>query len=308
MKIGNVKLKSDFVLAPMAGFTDVAFRSICSSFGAGLTTTEMVSVKGLLYKNENTNSLLNYEANESPKAVQIFSKTPADIAKVVKSPYLLPFDIIDINMGCPMPKIVKEGMGSALLNEPKLAFDIISSAVKNSDKPITVKFRIGYTKNSIIATDFAKMCEDAGASAICVHGRTREQLYMGEANWDEIEKVVNSVKIPVIGNGDVQSIFEAKQKMQQTGCAGVAIGRAALGKPWIFSEKQILNQEIPNVIRTHYEILKKYEPEKLVVLHMRKHLASYVSDVFRAKQLRYKLSTSTDINEIFKIVDEVFLN
>lgn len=294
----------------MAGFTDVAFRSLCAQFNAGLTTTEMVSAKGLLYKNENTKSLLNFEQNETPKAVQLFSREPLVMAEAVQMDDIKAFDIIDINMGCPMPKIVKEGMGSALLNEPKVAFSVIESAVLNSKKPVTVKFRLGYSADKIVATDFAKMCEDAGASAICVHGRTREQMYMGRADWNQIEKVVGAVKIPVFGNGDVQNIDMAKTLMKQTGCAGVAIGRAALGKPWIFDEKikEFDKSKIPDIIKRHYQILTKYENPKLVVLHMRKHLACYVANLRGAKQLRYKLSTSTNIDEIFEIIEKVFLN
>ena len=305
MKIKNVKLKSPYILAPMAGFTDCAFRSLCSSFGCGLTVTEMVSARGLLYKGEGSQALLFHEKDESPRSVQIFSNEPEVVSQVVKSGALDDFDIIDINMGCPMPKIVKEGMGSALLLNPKLASEVISACVENTQKPVTVKFRIGYDKNSIIATDFAKMCEDSGASAICVHGRTKSQLYSGEANWDIIGDVANSVSIPVFGNGDIKTLDEADEKMKTYGVEGVAIGRCALGKPWIFSrEKTDIN--VPEVIKKHFETLKKYYPEKLVLLHMRKHLACYIKDVKRAKQYRHKIVTSTDLDEIYNLVDEVF--
>lgn len=305
MKIKNIELKSPFILAPMAGFTDCAFRSLCSSFGCGLTTTEMVSARGLLYKGEGSRALLYHEEIESPRSVQIFSNEPGVVKEVISSKVLDDYDIIDINMGCPMPKIVKEGMGSALLLEPKLASEVIKACVQSTKKPVTVKFRIGYDKNHIIATEFAKMCEDSGASAICVHGRTKTELYSGEANWDIIGDVASSVSIPVFGNGDVLSLDEAKEKMKIYGTSGVAIGRAALGRPWLFSQKDV-EIDIPKIIKSHFEILKKYYPERLVLLHMRKHLACYIKDVKRAKEYRHKIVTSVDLNEIYHLIDEVF--
>ncbi len=306
MKIRNIKLKSPYILSPMAGFTDCAFRSLCSSFDCGLTVTEMVSARGLLYKGEGSKALLYHEDNESPKSVQLFSNEPEVIAEVVASGVLDDYDIIDINMGCPMPKIVKEGMGSALLLNPKLASEVITSCVENTQKPVTVKFRIGYDKNNIIAKDFAKMCEDSGASAICVHGRTKTQLYSGKADWDVIGDVANSVSIPVIGNGDIESLEQADEMMKIYGVSGVAIGRAALGKPWIFSTDKNLCVDIPTVIKTHFEILQKYYSQRLVLLHMRKHLACYIKDVKKAKQYRHKIVTSENMEEIYNLIDEVF--
>ena len=305
MKIKNIELKSPFTLAPMAGFTDCAFRSLCAEFGAGLTTTEMVSAKGLLYGGDGSKALLFHEENETPRSVQIFSNEPDVVAEIIKRGLLENFDIIDFNMGCPMPKIVKEGMGSALLLNMPLARKVIESAVKNTNKPVTVKFRIGFDKQNIIASDFAKMCEDSGASAVCVHGRTKKQLYDGFSNWDEIEKVVSSVKIPVFGNGDVLSLSDANDKIKNYGVDGVSIGRGALGKPWIFSDED-KKIDIPSVIKKHYSILQKYFNEKLVLLHMRKHLACYIHGVPKAKIIRQKIVTSTDLNEIFDLVDEVF--
>ncbi|MBR1925553.1 MAG: tRNA dihydrouridine synthase DusB [Clostridia bacterium] len=306
MKIKNVELKSSYTLAPMAGFSDCGFRSLCSEFGCGLTTTEMVSARGLLYDGEGSFSLLNYEKNESPRAVQIFSNEPEVVAEIIKQGKLKNFDIIDINMGCPMPKIVKEGMGSALLLDPKLAEKIIKSACNNTSQPVTVKFRIGYDKNNIIATDFAKMCEDSGASAITVHGRTKTQAYEGRANWDVIGDVSSAVKIPVIGNGDVLSLDEAEQKIKTYGCCGIAIGRGALGRPWIFSNKKTDEVDVLKVIKKHFAILEKYYSERLVLLHMRKHLACYIKDVKKAKIIRHKIVTSQDKQEIFNLICEVF--
>ena len=306
MNIKNVKLKSRYTLAPMAGFTDCGFRSLCSEFGCGLTTTEMVSARGLLYGGEGSYALLNHEQNETPRAVQIFSNEPEIVAEVIKQGKLKDFDIIDINMGCPMPKIVKEGMGSALLLNMKLAENIIKSACNNTSQPVTVKFRIGYDKKNIIATDFAKMCEDSGASAITIHGRTKTQLYEGMANWEIIGDVANTVKIPVIGNGDILSLNEADEKIKTYGCSAIAIGRGALGKPWIFSNKSIDEIDVLDIVKKHFNILEKYYSEKLVLLHMRKHLACYVKDVKRAKIIRHKIVTSTDKQEIFNLICEVF--
>ncbi len=306
MKIKNVELKSPFILAPMAGFTDCGFRSLCSSFGCGLTVTEMVSARGLLYKGDGSKALLNHEDNESPRSVQIFSNEPNVCEEVISSGVLDDFDIIDINMGCPMPKIVKEGMGSALLKNMDLAGAVISSCVKASNKPVTVKFRIGYDKNSIIAADFAKMCEQSGASAICVHGRTKSELYSGNANWDIIGDVAHSVSIPVFGNGDVLSISEAKEKMKVYGTSGVAIGRGALGRPWIFAGKTQSEVNVPEIIKKHFEILLKYYSQKFVLLNMRKHLACYIKDIKGAKIYRQKIVTSQDIDEIYSLIDEVF--
>lgn len=306
MKIKNIELKSPYILAPMAGFTDCAFRSLCSSFGCGLTVTEMVSARGLLYKGEGSQALLYHEKNEKPRAVQIFSNEPDVVAQVVKSGALNDYDIIDINMGCPMPKIVKEGMGSALLLNPKLVSDVISACVKNTKKPVTVKFRIGYDRKHIVATDFAKMCEDSGASAICIHGRTKTELYSGLADWDIIGDAANAVSIPVFGNGDVKSLLEAEEKMKTYKVSGIAIGRGALGQPWIFSQDANVEIDVPKVIKKHFEILQKYYPQKLVLLHMRKHLACYIKDVKRAKQYRHKIVTSTNLEEIFSLIDEVF--
>ena len=306
MNIKNVKLKSHYTLAPMAGFTDCGFRSLCSEFGCGLTTTEMVSARGLLYDGEGSYALLNHEQNETPRAVQIFSNEPEIVAEVIKQGKLKDFDIIDINMGCPMPKIVKEGMGSALLLNMKLAENVIKSACNNTNQPVTVKFRIGYDKKNIIATDFAKMCEDSGASAITIHGRTKTQLYEGMANWEIIGDVANTVKIPVIGNGDILSLNEADEKIKTYGCSAIAIGRGALGKPWIFSNKSIDEINVLDIVKKHFNILEKYYSERLVLLHMRKHLACYIKDVKRAKIIRHKIVTSTDKQEIFNLICEVF--
>ncbi|MBQ8762301.1 MAG: tRNA dihydrouridine synthase DusB [Clostridia bacterium] len=307
MEIGNVKLKSKFILAPMAGFTDAGFRSICSSFGCGLTVSEMISAKGLLYKSENTQNLLEYEENEKPKAVQIFSREPEIVQQILEQGNFADWDILDINMGCPVPKIVKEKMGSYLMKDMLVAESVIKSAVKYANKPVTVKFRAGFNENCLNAPEFASMCESAGASAVCVHGRTREQMYAGKADLDIIAKVKQAVKIPVFGNGDITNKQQADIMFETTGCDGIAIGRGALGKPWIFAELQGKEVEINliDIVKTHIDILKKHLPEKLVLLHMRKHLASYISNVKNAKNIRHRLTTSTSFDEVFSILQNV---
>jgi len=308
MKIKNVTLKTPYILAPMAGYTDCAFRSLCSEFGCGLTTTEMVSAKGLLYGSEGSQALLYREPNEKPAAVQIFSNEPEVVRDVLQKGILDSWNIIDINMGCPMPKIVKEGMGSALMLDLPTASAVIKSAVDNSKKPVTVKFRLGFDKRNINAVDFAKMCQDSGASAICVHGRTRTQMYEGQADWEVIGQVVQAVKIPVFGNGDIQNKIQADDMMEKYGCAGVAVGRGALGKPWIFSEMlgKDIDVDTPQIIKKHFSILQKHFSEKLILLHMRKHLAYYINGVPKAKSIRHKLVTSNSLVEIFSIIDELF--
>ncbi|MCL2540147.1 MAG: tRNA-dihydrouridine synthase family protein [Firmicutes bacterium] len=220
----------------MAGYTDVAFRSLCAGFGASLTTTEMVSVLGLMHNSKATHELLFTEPNESPKEVQLFGSNPEAFSRAAGHPFLEKFDIININMGCPVPKVFKQGEGCALMANPELAYKIITACTKNTNKPVTVKFRLGLTADTINAAEFGKMCEQAGAGSITVHGRTRQQGYGGRADWNEIAKVVRAVKIPVIANGDVCCRDDLIKVKEVTGCAGVMIGRAALGRPWIFNE------------------------------------------------------------------------
>lgn len=304
MKIGNIELKSKYILAPMAGFTDAGFRSLCSLFGCGLTVSEMVSAKGLLYGSDNTKNLLCYEENEKPKSVQIFSREPEIVEQVLKSDVFKDWDILDINMGCPVPKIVKEKMGSYLMKDITTAEKVIKTAVKFANKPVTVKFRAGFDSKNLNAKEFAIMCENAGASAVCVHGRTREQMYQGTVDLNIIKEVKENVKIPVFGNGDVTNKEQADRMFETTGCDGIAIGRGALGKPWIFAELngEKVDVKIADIIKKHIEILSKYLPEKLVLLHMRKHLASYVSNIKNARQLRYKLTTSSSFDEIYSLL------
>ena len=277
--IKNVELKSNVALAPMAGFSDLAFRFACNKFGAGLTVTEMVSAKALSYKNKKTEELLLTLEGESPKAVQIFGHEPEIMAEACRNPLLDKFDIIDINMGCPAPKIITNQDGSALLKDIELARKIIEACVNATDKPITVKFRIGFYDDQIVAVEFAKMCEEAGASAITVHGRTTKQGYSGAVDYDVIKQVKEAVKIPVFANGDCRSREDYEMILEKTKADGVMIGRAALGRPEIF-EEIISNKQVSvnkfEQIKWHYEKMLEFYSERYVVLYMRSHLAQYL--------------------------------
>jgi len=308
MKIGNVELKSEFVLAPMAGFTEVAFRSICMEAGAGLTTTEMVSAKGLIYGSENTEDLLRFEKNESPRAVQLFSNEPDVIADAVTHPSIQNFDIIDINMGCPVPKIVKNGMGSALLREPKIASEVVESCVRHTKKPVTVKMRVGIEGMTMDFVDFAKLMQDSGASALTIHGRTREQMYMGQADWGKIDKIAKNVDIPVFGNGDIDNAKTALKKLETTSCQGIAIGRGALGNPWIFGELSGSPYEKSpmEVVQKHLDIMLKYYPAKIVYPAMRKHFAYYIRYKRNSKVLRDLINRAENYDEILELLKKAF--
>ena len=319
--IKNVELKSRFILAPMAGYTDFAFRKMCQDYGAGLVCTEMVSSNALHYKNKKTEDLLYSLEGESPKAVQLFGHSPEIMAEAVKNPLLSDFDIIDINMGCPARKIVSNGDGSALLNDFELARKIIESCVSATDKPVTVKLRIGYTNENIVAVEFAKMCEEAGASAITVHGRTTVQGYSGAINLDVIKKVKESVNIPVFSSGDCRSVDDAIAIFNKTNVDGIMIGRGALGKPEIFEE---LNKyfygitpnlsgefklENPsykyNQIMFHYNtLMRKYE-ESFVVKFMRSHLAYYLSGKYKNSSELVKLLKMEKIAEILNELSKI---
>ena len=299
--IKNVELKSNLILAPMAGYTDLAFRKMCKDFGAGLTCTEMVSAKALHYESKKTADLLFTLDDESPKAVQIFGHEPEIMAEAVKNPLLDKFDIIDINMGCPAPKIYSNGDGSALLGDINLAEQIIRACVNATNKPITVKFRIGLTDDKIIAVEFAKMCERAGASAITVHGRTKVQMYSGASDLEVIRQVKDAVNIPVFANGDCRSREDYLKILEITGADGVMIGRGCFGKPEIFEE--ILTGEQVNVdkleqIKFHYYTLLQFYPEIYVAKYMRSHLAGYMSGKYKNSKALVQLLKMEKIEEI----------
>jgi len=309
MKIANLKFNSNLFLAPMAGVTDFAFRSIARNFGAGFSYTEMISAKGLIYsKNSEIYKKMLYTlSNEKPVAVQIFGNEPKIMAKVCQLPEIQKFDCIDINMGCPAPKIVKNCEGSGLLKDLKLAKQVAESCVKASSKPVTVKMRIGYEINSDISLELGKMLEEVGVSAICLHGRTKEQFYSGNVNYEIIAKLKSKLKIPIIGNGDVFD-FNTYQKMKKTGVDAIMIGRGALGRPWIFTSIFQNNFKVNKklVIKNHFNLLQTIYSEKFIINHMRKHLLWYVKEMPNANKLRLILSNINSINQAFELIDKIF--
>ena len=236
LTIGNVELPNRYVLAPMAGVTDLPFRLLCKEQGAGLLCMEMISAKALQYKNRNTKALLQIDPREYPVSLQLFGADPDIISEQAKAIEELPFQILDINMGCPVPKVVKNGEGSALMKNPRLVYDVVYKTVRAISKPVTVKIRKGFDEEHVNAVEIAKIIEEAGGAAVAVHGRTREQYYSGKADWDIIRQVKEAVSIPVIGNGDVTGSLAAEQLLEETGCDGVMIGRGCQGNPWIFRE------------------------------------------------------------------------
>lgn len=294
-----LNFKSNVILAPLAGFTDCAFRKVCDECGAGLSVTEMVSAKGLHYNNENTEYLLK-TCSEQPVAVQLFGSEPEIMAEACQNEKLQKFDAIDINMGCPVPKVVKNGEGSALMKDFKKAEKIISACEKATSKPISVKFRLGF--DEICCVDFAKMCENAGASFITIHGRTQKQFYSGNARYDEIFEASKAVKIPVFCNGDIQTKEDYDFIMQNSNCYGVAIGRKALGNPNIFNELLGKNTvDKISLLVKHYEYLKQNFSERYVFTNFRKHLSCYVDGTQNAKVVRNLIFTSHNIEDAVKI-------
>lgn len=309
MKIKNVEIKNNLFLAPMAGITDKAFRTLCKSFGVGLTYTEMVSVKGLYYNSKNTKDLLDIDKTETPCAVQIFGHEPEVFESVLKSGVLDKFDIIDINIGCPAPKIVKNGDGSALMKDIDLARKIIETCVKSTDKPITVKFRKGFYKTDDKLIEFAKMCEESGASAITVHPRTREDFFSGKIDVNDIKKVKEAVSIPVIGNGDVTDRC-SYEHMLTSGCDGVMIGRASFGCPEIFSilQDKEVNKTKWEIIKTHLELLRQDFKDEYIVKLFKKHILAYLGGFKNANEVKRQIVLINDLKVIEKMLEEFFEN
>ncbi len=311
MKIGNVELKNKYVLAPMAGVTDLPFRLLCSEFGAGMVCMEMISAKAVTYNNKKTYDLMKVSKEEHPVCLQLFGSDPEIMAEAAKRIEEEPFDILDINMGCPMPKIVNNGEGSALMKDPVLAGRIVervSSAIK---KPVTVKIRKGFDEEHVNADEIAHIAEESGAAAVTVHGRTREQYYEGKADWDIIRRVKERVKIPVIGNGDVTDIESSKALIMQTGCDGVAVARAAKGNPWIFRELSEGKEyrpgidEIKDVMRRHCRMQKEIKGEYIGVREMRKHIAWYTTGLPHSARLRMQINNVTSLEALLILIDNM---
>ena len=311
IKIGNVELDNNVFLAPMAGITDRPFRVICKEFGPGLVFTEMVSSKGLYYKDSKTDLLLNMEDEKRPIAVQIFGNDVE--AMKYAAQYVSNFaDIVDINMGCPAPKVVKNGDGSKLLLNLDLVEEIVKEVVKSSKVPVTVKIRKGWDANNIVAVEAAKRIEKAGASAITIHGRTRDEFYSGVADWDIIKQVKKAVNIPVIGNGDIKSKEDAIKMFEQTGVDGIMIGRAALGNPWIFREVTSefyngpSNKEKLDIILKHIDLEVKEKGEITAVKEMRKHISWYIKNYNEASKFRDIVNKIDNRQELEACIREYF--
>ena len=318
LQIGDVQLENNLILAPMAGVTDLPFRLLCKEQGAGLLCMEMVSAKAILYNNKNTEALMAIDDREPPVSLQLFGSDPDVISEMAKRIEERPFSILDINMGCPVPKVTGNGEGSALMKNPKLVEEIIAKTARAIRKPVTVKIRKGFDESHVNAVEIAKIAEASGAAAVAVHGRTREQYYSGKADWDIIRQVKEAVKIPVIGNGDVTSAESADAIMRETGCDGVMIGRGAQGNPWIFHELQEYErtgvvpprptpEKIKETMLRHAKLQIEFKGDFIGIREMRKHVAWYTKGMKGSAKLRDAINQVESYEELEVLLDKAIV-
>ncbi len=315
-KIRDVLIKNQLVLSPMAGFTNEVFRKLCHEQGCGLVVCEMVSDKALGFKNEKTIAMTKVSSSEHPVSLQIFG---SDVTNMVEAAKFIDeysdCDIIDINMGCPVPKVIKTGAGSALMKDPEKAYQIVSEIVKNVKKPVTVKLRLGFDLEHINVVEMAKLMEKAGASAICVHARTRSEFYSGHAHWEYIKQVVEAVNIPVIGNGDVVDYKSAKEMLDYTGCKAIALGRATLGNPWIFSDinnylengtipQNRTRKELYDIILRQHKMLEELKGTHLALIEMRGHIGYYLKGIPGAGPVKNEINQQTEFSKVLEILKD----